>query len=62
MEGYLGFVGWFIVMMGMIPIHPVLAAGHTKMGTKLSYPDERLPGTASTIVEAATRLLKNALV
>ena len=62
MTKHIGLVGWLILVAGILSHQPVLAVGGTAFGTKFSYPDERLPGNATAVVEGNTWTLKNDLV
>ena len=62
MTKHIGLVGWLILVSGILSHQPVLAVGGTAFGTKFSYPDERLPGNATAVVEGNTWTLKNDLV
>jgi hypothetical protein len=48
------------MLMGVsiLPFHSARAIGETKMGAKISYPDERLPGNATALVEGNAWTLK----
>ncbi|MEY3896496.1 MAG: hypothetical protein RLZZ214_2016, partial [Verrucomicrobiota bacterium] len=57
----LRLIGWLSIGLGFLPCDVALAA-KPKAAIRLDYPDQRLPGSAKTIVEGNTRTLKNDLV
>ena len=61
MKKHLRLVGWLLTSVGLLAFHSALAETPNP-GVKISYPDERLPGTATAIVEGDLRTLKNDLV